>query len=138
MQKSLSVTFATFLLLLLPNISEACRPRYYTNEQRVANASAIFVGQVTGVRQDDVERMLESGDGSITIGGDETAYTLRVYVKRTLKGKTKQIVSPAISSCGNGGASLGDSVVVFINAGGWAYVSTDKEMLASVEKILGK
>ena len=137
MNKYLTYSFAIFLLLI-SGISEACRPRYFTVEERIANAGSIFLGQVTGVHQDAMERSLERGDESVTMFGPELDYTLRVFVTRTLKGKTEKVTSPAIYSCGNGGAWLGDSVVVFVNANGDVYVSTDKELIASVEEILGK
>ena len=136
MRKITEVITISFLMLL-SSVSEACTPRRFSNEQRVENAGSIYYGQVTGVRFDAVERSLDHG-GAITTGGSELEYTLRVYVKQTLKGKMQKIVAPEIYSCGGGGAQLGDSVLVFINTDGSAYVSTDKDMKLSVQKILVK
>jgi hypothetical protein len=136
MRKILAV-FAICFLTLLSGVSEACSPRRSTIEQRVENASGIYFGQVTGVRYDAVERSLDRG-GSVTIGGNELDYTLRVYVKQTLKGKMQKIVAAEIHSCGNGSAQLGDSLLVFISSDGSAFISTDKETLAAVQTILAK
>ena len=123
--------------MLLPSMAIACIPANFTDEERLVDAKSVYIGQVTGIRYDEEERNIENTKHGFITDGLGIAYTLRIYVTNTLKGKDKKVLEAGIA-CGRGNAALGDTVIVFKYSKNSFYVSNNKEMLSSVEKILGK
>lgn len=107
----------TILLVLAAVDATSCRPKYYSDEERIEMAKSIYVGYVVGIHlvgfeEQKKEEPTNSKVERITFPQPEE---LTVLIKETHKGRRKTKLNVRVNSCGNGFAELRDKVIVFRN-----------------------
>ena len=125
---------AIVLVSLLAFPAHACRIRYIPAEERLASASSVHLGVVTGLHLVELERALVAAqDDVLVVNGVREG---RVTVIRTLRGRSRSVVEALFPSCGPFLPEMQSKVVVLAHGNSYE-VSSDPELVRLVERQLG-
>ena len=117
------------VVLAFAPVAHACSPSMLSIEEKVAQASGVYLAIVTGERRAAFERaVLHGEDPSLVPIPDERI--LRVVLTETLFGPAVSLPVEATVSCGSPKPKIYEGAIVYRDENGayWADVKNDSEV----------